>query len=145
MTRYTYGLYQDGYTILKDGEVMSIEDILFELNNSVPNERGKNRYGLDVDYFRKTINRELNKPLINFRPDELARVFARLSMAADPSVLLEKEFTGIGCSGNLSIGVGDGSGNLFVHGDYDSVKAVQNMIFELEELRKSTKSSGDNK
>lgn len=37
----------------------------------------------------------------------------------------------------MSVGVGDGTGKLFVHGDYDSVKAVQAMVFELEELRRA--------
>jgi hypothetical protein len=61
--------------------------------NQVPVENGTNRYGLDKSYFRKTINRELNGSLSDFRPDELARVFARLAKAADRSVLLEAEFT----------------------------------------------------
>lgn len=29
---------------------------------------------------------------------------------------------------NCTMGVGDGSGNLFVHGDYDSIKACQKLI-----------------
>lgn len=29
---------------------------------------------------------------------------------------------------NCTIGVGDGTGKLFVHGDYESIKAVQNII-----------------
>lgn len=57
-----------------------------------PNEIGKNRYGVDVAYFRKTINRELNRSLYDFKPDELARVFARLSVTADRSVIHEPEF-----------------------------------------------------
>jgi len=57
-----------------------------------PVENGSNRYGLDIGYFRKTINRELNRDLGNFTPDELARVFARLSVAADSSVIFEDEF-----------------------------------------------------
>ena len=36
----------------------------------------------------------------------------------------------------LSLGVGDGAGNLFVHGDYDSIKRVQELIFECEKLRR---------
>ena len=36
----------------------------------------------------------------------------------------------------LTLGVGDGNGNLFVHGDYDSIKRVQALIFECEKLRK---------
>jgi len=59
---------------------------------ALPNEQGTNRYGLDVAYFRNAINRELNRPLVDFKPDELARVFARLSRAADSSVMHEPEF-----------------------------------------------------
>jgi len=61
---------------------------------AVPNEHGKNRYGVDVAYFRNVINRELNRSLMDFKPSELARVFARLSRTADSKVLLEKEFIG---------------------------------------------------
>lgn len=37
---------------------------------------------------------------------------------------------------SLSLGVGDGTGNLFVHGDFDSIQRVQELIFEYEELCK---------
>lgn len=57
-----------------------------------PIENGKNRYGLDVSYFRNVINRELNRGLTDYKPDELARVFARLSVTADSSVIFEDEF-----------------------------------------------------
>ncbi len=58
----------------------------------IPVESGTNRYGVDIGYFRKTINRELNNSLENFRADELARAFARLSVTADSSVIKEPEF-----------------------------------------------------
>lgn len=61
--------------------------------NQLLTENGKNRYGLDVSYFRNAINRELNRPLANHKPDELARVFARLSRTADESVMFEPEFS----------------------------------------------------
>lgn len=35
-----------------------------------------------------------------------------------------------------TLGVGDGAGKLFVHGNYEAIKRVQTMIFELEKLRK---------
>ncbi|MCK9468864.1 MAG: hypothetical protein M0Q49_05555 [Porticoccaceae bacterium] len=35
-----------------------------------------------------------------------------------------------------SVGVGDGSGNLLVHGSYDAVKRVQAIILENERLRR---------
>jgi len=57
-----------------------------------PIENGSNRYGVDVGYFRKTINRELNRGLSDFKPDELARILARLSVTADSSVIFESEF-----------------------------------------------------
>ena len=61
--------------------------------NQLPIENGENRYGLDVSYFRNVINRELNRPLDNYKPDELARVLARLSRTADKSVMFEPEFS----------------------------------------------------
>ena len=60
----------------------------------VPNERGMNRFGLNVGYFRTLINRELNRSLENYRPDELARVLARAARTADAAVLNEAEFGG---------------------------------------------------
>jgi len=36
----------------------------------------------------------------------------------------------------LIMGVGDGCGNLFVEGDYDSITTLQKKLLELEELRK---------
>src|SRR5690554_874600 len=43
-------------------------------------------------YFRELFNRELNRPLVDFRPDELARVLARAARTADAAVLQEPEF-----------------------------------------------------
>lgn len=57
-----------------------------------PVENGRNRYGLDVSYFRQLINRELNRSLTDFKPEKLARVFARASVTADKSVIFEDEF-----------------------------------------------------
>lgn len=58
----------------------------------VPNEYSANRYGLDCAYFRSVINRELNRPLVDYKPDELARVLLRMAATADESVLCEPEF-----------------------------------------------------
>jgi|SRR5690554_6319886 len=49
---------------------------------------------------------------------------------------LQAEFNALRDKTSLSLGVGDGTGNLFVHGDYDSIKRVQELIFECEQLRK---------
>ena len=42
-------------------------------------------------------------------------------------------------SGELIMGVGNGSGNLFVEGDYDSITVLQQKLLELEELRKGSR------
>lgn len=36
---------------------------------------------------------------------------------------------------NITIGVGDGTGQLFVHGNYESIKILQEKLLELEKLR----------
>lgn len=51
-----------------------------------------NRFGLDVQYFEKTVRREM-AAIANQTPSDLARVFARLSRASDKNVLLESEFS----------------------------------------------------
>ena len=50
-----------------------------------------NEYGLDVDYFERLIKRELSD-IRNQTPSDLARVFARMSVTADSSVIFEEEF-----------------------------------------------------
>jgi hypothetical protein len=57
-----------------------------------PVENGLNRFGLDTSYFRNAINRELNRGLADYTPDELARVLARLSVTASSQVIFEAEF-----------------------------------------------------
>jgi hypothetical protein len=37
---------------------------------------------------------------------------------------------------STTIGVGEGSGNMYVHGDHDSIKHLQGKLLELEKLRK---------
>ena len=53
--------------------------------------RGKNRYGLNIGYFASLITREF-RDLSNYRPDEFARVCARMAKTADAAVLQEEEF-----------------------------------------------------
>lgn len=36
----------------------------------------------------------------------------------------------------IVMGVGNGGGNLFVEGDYDSIKVLQDKLLELERLRR---------
>ncbi|TSE32973.1 hypothetical protein LCC91_07870 [Tepidimonas taiwanensis] len=39
----------------------------------------------------------------------------------------------------VTIGIGKGDGNLFVHGDYDSIKAAQSLVFRAEGMEKALK------
>ena len=88
------------HNLMVSGEKRGVEKATQEFSSKIAEleedrpsiEHGKNRYGVDVAYFRKTINRELNRDLSNFKPDELARVLARLSVTSDSSVIHEKEF-----------------------------------------------------
>lgn len=78
-----------------------LHDALQSMLNSAPQPdhspdagkvvQGENRYGLNTGYFRRLIAREFGD-LSNFRPDEFARVCARMAATADASVLQEKEF-----------------------------------------------------
>ena len=52
----------------------------------------KNEYGLDLDYFKKLIKRELGD-ISRFKPDEFARVCLRMSVTAESSVINEPEFS----------------------------------------------------
>lgn len=56
-----------------------------------PAGSGKNRFGLDMDYLKRRLNR-LIRDLADFPPDEAARELARMSRTADSSVLAESEF-----------------------------------------------------
>ncbi|WP_282366432.1 hypothetical protein [Pseudomonas sp. PS02290] len=56
-----------------------------------PVHSAKNRFGLDMDYFRRRLNR-LSRDLADFPPDEAARELARMARTADPAVLSEDEF-----------------------------------------------------
>lgn len=81
---YEFATKRDLERCLEKGS-LKVEDFL-------PNEQGTNRFGLDTAYFRKTINRELNRSFQDAKPDEMARIFMRLAIAADSSILQEEEF-----------------------------------------------------
>lgn len=91
---YMNKLEADNAALVEENQALRNE--LEALRDEIPPiENGKNRYGLDVSYFRNLFNRELNRSLRDFRPDELARVLARASRTADESVMFEKEFIDI--------------------------------------------------
>jgi len=58
-----------------------------------------------------------------------------LHTAADLIESQAKEIERLKASG-LTLGVGDGDGKLFVHGDYDSIKAAQAYILRVGEQAK---------
>lgn len=83
--------WEDVGDILTEHPETSLRRLKEEWN--VPTEEhGTNRYGLDVSYFRRLFNRELNRTLRDYRPDELARILLRAAVTADKSVLDEMEF-----------------------------------------------------
>ena len=57
--------------------------------------------------------------------------------AANPQAILGliSEVERLRAITSTCMGVGDGSGNLFVHGDYDSIKAAQAIVFRMERLK----------
>ena len=87
----------DAISIISDSykyERDRCKDELKEVKAQLPPvENGRNRYGLDVSYFRNLINRELNRPLTDYKPDELARICLRMAMTADKMVINEREFS----------------------------------------------------
>lgn len=62
-----------------------------------PAQASKNRFGLDMDYFKRRLNR-LIRDLADFPPDEAARELARMARTADHMVLSEDEFNPGECS-----------------------------------------------
>jgi hypothetical protein len=40
---------------------------------------------------------------------------------------------------SVTMGIGRGDGNLFVHGDYESIKAAQSLVFRAEGMKKALK------
>lgn len=69
---------------------------------------------------------------------ENAELRAKLDKLATPSPRmseLEKENAELRAKTSVTLGVGDGSGSLFVHGDGDSIRAAREKLFELEGLR----------
>jgi len=48
---------------------------------------------------------------------------------------LRKEVERLKSMTAVTMGVGSGGGNLFVHGDYDSIKAAQDIVLERDKLR----------
>jgi hypothetical protein len=106
MERFVKNSDVDGHPILdqksgvlygnynKKDLITLMNDLAEKAERATPIENGKNRYGVDVSYFLNLINRELNRPLADHTPSELARVCARIAKAADSDVLLEPEFSG---------------------------------------------------
>lgn len=66
----------------------TVIDGLAQLRPACP---GKNRFGLDIEYFKRRLNRFI-RDLADFPPDEAARELARIARTADATVLNEAEF-----------------------------------------------------
>lgn len=55
--------------------------------------------------------------------------------ADHPGAALLQELTALREKTGMTMGIGDGFGSLFIHGDYESIKRAQQMVFEHEALR----------
>lgn len=82
-----------------------------------------------------------NKPHLASTSEKRDAIFIA---AANPAVVLEllaeleakdKRIAELEAKTAMTMGVGSGNGNLFVHGDYDSIKAAQAIVLENESLR----------
>lgn len=123
--------------IYLDGLVKWIATALASARAEVNDYRNKYFYALEeLDHFYKTVApgyhpkglKEITQH-IEFRDKKIKELEAKL--ASQPSALPE-----------ATMGVGDGTGQLFVHGSYESIKTLQAKIFELEELRRRPDASG---
>lgn len=90
--------------------------------------QGKNRYGLDAAYFYGKLQIIL-RDIASYKPDEMARSLARLTLVADEKVLQESEFS-------PKVEQVSGGGNaVFMHDDireaieliYDTCKHVSDL------------------
>lgn len=108
-----------------------------ELNPTIPE-------GIQVAAFETTEemagNRHLQIIIRSHNPDADAELIVKAvnnyDKLRDECDALRAECDALRAKTSMSIGVGDGTGSLFVHGDYDSIKRVQALIFECEKLRK---------
>ncbi|MBX8556979.1 hypothetical protein K5D56_25570 [Pseudomonas cichorii] len=89
----------------------------------------KNRFGLDMDYFKRRLNR-LIRDMADFPPDEAAREFARMARTADPTVLSEDEFNQGECNTHdhlccYQVGEHHCDGSGFLTSPYDPVLSLE--------------------
>lgn len=68
---------------------------------------------------------------------EIDEANAEFVAVANPATMLAltTELRRLRAMTRVTIGVGEGSGQLFVHGDYDSIKVAQSIVLENERLR----------
>lgn len=76
-----------------------------------------------------------NKGLLASTEDDIKYCAIAMNSVAE---LLE-EIDALWAERGITMGVGDGSGQLFVHGNYESIKACQNIILERDEVINESK------
>lgn len=136
------------YTPVKEISMQQIKNLsqieLFELYNKVEDawrtlEKERNHYKAVLkDVHVRTDVSELSR--------RLASAIKYLKEAADllkdydldeivPMIANRAEIDALRAERECTLGVGDGSGQLFVSGNYDSIKACQRLILERDQLR----------
>lgn len=113
---------------LRSDEKGELARWVIQLQADVDTERRKSASLESVIYARDTRIAELECQLQSgFTPEALAQE-ERAENAEQRVAELEAKTA-------MTMGVGSGNGNLFVHGDYDSIKAAQAIVLENESLR----------
>jgi hypothetical protein len=98
-----------------------------------------------IERVARALGEELKRGCVNVRGECYAHVDSQPTMDG-MGAEVDGEFSLLGLAEaaiaalpqeddrELTLGVGDGSGQLFVHGSYDAIKRTQQIIFEREQL-----------
>lgn len=77
-----------------------------------------------------------NEAMVAYACANIARAVAPLQAEIER---LQAEVERLRSMTAMTMGIGRGDGNLFVHGDYDSIKAAQSRLFSAERIEKALK------
>lgn len=112
---YSSGVLEDGAAILVDGVMLTIEQIVMLLNG----------YNARVGKL-KADNLDLEQRLVT----QAATINALQNQLREQQEKMDE----LRAKTSVTMGVGNGDGQLFVHGDYDSIKAAQAIVMERDKL-----------
>ena len=117
-----------GKWILRDRGVICGGPLVKYSRGSVPPQIVMCCGGEHIGHEQKTANEQY---IVAASPENILNLIDELEAVKAERDALKSKLEAMNCT----VGVGDGAGNLFVHGDYDSVKAVQGIIIERDALK----------